>query len=214
MNGVSLAVATGARLGLTGPSGSGKSTLAVILARFMPPDEPTVRIDEQAVRRWGIRAPRPLRRQVQMLWQSPRQATDPRMHLRNVAAEPLLANGEGEESPQRAAAALDTVGLRPELWERFPQEVAEGQLERACVARALVLGTRYLVCDESTSMLDVSTQAAVLRVIADAQAAADLGVVLITHDVSLARHWCDQVVDLRDPGTAEHTALMTVVGAW
>ncbi len=88
--------------------------------------------------------------------------------------------------------------MTPDLLERFPHEVSEGQLQRACLARALVVRPRYLICDELSSMLDVSTQAALLEVIAEIQEERELGVLLITHDRVLADAWCEDVADIRD----------------
>jgi peptide/nickel transport system ATP-binding protein len=86
--------------------------------------------------------------------------------------------------------------MTAELADRFPHEVSDGQLQRACLARALILEPRYLVCDEMSSMLDVSTQASLLEVIAERQRATDMGVLLVTHDHVLAEHWCDRIVEL------------------
>ena len=105
------------------------------------------------------------------------------------------------DSAAERAALLATwaerVGLTDDLLERFPHEVSEGQLQRACLARALVVQPRYLICDELSSMLDVSTQAALLEAIAAVQAQRVLGVLLITHDRILADSWCGEVVDIR-----------------
>jgi peptide/nickel transport system ATP-binding protein len=200
LDGVSLAVAPGSRLGLAGRSGSGKSTLARVLALLLAPDEGVVRVDGEEVRRYGLRAPQELRRRVQLVWQSPRTAADPRVRLRDLVLEPLLTGAGERPDPSARAAALERwaprVGLTGELLDRFPHEVSDGQLQRACLARALVVEPRYLVCDEPTSMLDVSTQAALLRAIADVQRETGLGVLLITHDLALARHWCQGVIHI------------------
>ena len=92
--------------------------------------------------------------------------------------------------------SLSRAGLAEELRERYPHEVSEGQLQRACLARALIARPRYLICDEPTWMLDVSTQAALLETAAEQQRGGDLGVLLITYDRSLAAHWCDRIVEL------------------
>jgi peptide/nickel transport system ATP-binding protein len=194
---VSLTLAPGRRLGLVGPSGSGKSTLAHILAALQRADGGAVTIDGRRVDRWGVRAPRELRRRVQLVFQSPRVAVDPRLRLADAIVEPLAASGIGDREPALAAWAART-GLTPDLLGRFPHEVSEGQLQRACLARALIVSPRYLVCDELSSMLDVSTQAALLETIAAAQAERGLGVLLITHDRVLADSWCDDVADIRD----------------
>ena len=98
----------------------------------------------------------------------------------------------------RRACGRARVGLTRDLLERFPHEVSEGQLQRACLARALIVRPRYLICDELSSMLDVSTQAALLETIAATQIERELGVLLITHDRVLADTWCDRTADVRE----------------
>lgn len=202
VDGASLELAPGERVGLVGPSGSGKSTLARVLALLLRPDRGQVSIDGQVVKSWGVRAPRELRRQVQLIWQSPRLATDPRLRLRDIILEPLAANGlmpRGTAERQRLLTFwAERVGLTEELLERFPHEVSDGQLQRACLARALIIRPRYLICDEISSMLDVSTQAALLKTIAAEQQERELGVLLISHDRVLVDHWCTRVVELAD----------------
>src|SRR5690606_25186951 len=148
--GVSLELAAGQRLAVVGRSGSGKSTLARVLALLEAPDAGTVTVDGTAVTAFGMRTPRSLRRVVQLIWQSPRLACDPRLRIREIVLEPLIANGlvgrdrsERVEVLQRWAARL---GIADELLERFPHEVSDGQLQRACLARALALEPRYLIC--------------------------------------------------------------------
>jgi peptide/nickel transport system ATP-binding protein len=200
LDGASLQLAPGARLGLVGPSGSGKSTFARILALLTPPDAGAVAVDGVPVGGWGLRAPRELRHKVQLVWQAPREATDPRLRLSAAILEPLAASGllPGSDRERRALARAsgERVGLTADLLDRFPHEVSEGQLQRACLARALIVEPRYLLCDELSSMLDVSTQAALLEVIAGVQRERDLGVLLVTHDRVLARHWCDGIAEL------------------
>lgn len=192
LGGVSVVLEQGQRLGLTGPSGCGKSTLASCLSLLRAPDGGTVTIDEQVVTAYGIRAPRDMRRTVQLLWQSPRSAADPRQTVRQIMAEPSELDGRsGTDTVQRWAPV---VGVAEELLDRHPHEVSEGQLQRAMIGRALACEPRYLIADEPTSMLDVSSQASVLQALSAAQEETGLGVLLITHDTSLAAHWCTDVV--------------------
>jgi len=201
---VSLELAGDARLGLVGRSGSGKSTLGQVLATLLEPDHGSVTIDGDRVPGWGVRAPRELRHRVQLVWQSPRMAVDPRMRLAAAIVEPLVASGllakGGSAGAPIAASWAERVGLTDDLLERHPHEVSEGQLQRVCLARALIVQPRYLICDELTSMLDVSTQAALLEVIAGVQQERDLGVLLITHDRVLAGCWCHDTIELGAPG--------------
>lgn len=192
--GASLKLDAGQRLGLVGPSGSGKSTLAQIAALLLAPDSGTITIDGDRVAASGVRAPRALRQRVQLIWQSPRMAVDPRLRLGDAIVEPLAASGLRADPAEWPAR----VGLTADLLERFPHEVSEGQLQRACLARALIVEPRYLICDELSSMLDVSTQAALLETIAGVQDERPLGVLLITHDRTLAAHWCETTVSLAD----------------
>jgi len=198
----SLALESGARLGLVGPSGSGKSTLAQIVAMLLAPDSGSVTIDGDRVRVWGVRCSRELRHRVQLIFQAPRVAVDPRLRVGEAILEPLAASGIAPAGAAERVALLESwaarVGLTRDLLERFPHEVSEGQLQRACLARALALRPRYLVCDELSSMLDVSTQAALLETIAAIQDERELGVLLITHDRVLADTWCDEVADIRE----------------
>lgn len=198
---VSLALAPGTRLGLVGPSGSGKSTLAQILALLRRPDGGAVTIDGRRVDAWRVRAPRDLRHRVQLVFQAPRVAVDPRLRVGDAILEPLAASGilpRGDERDALLATWAARVGLTPDLVERFPHEISEGQLQRACLARALIVRPRYLICDELSSMLDVSTQAALLETIAAIQSELELGVLLITHDRVLAGTWCDAIADIRN----------------
>lgn len=196
----SLSLAPGARLGLVGASGSGKSTLGQLLALLLKPDTGTITVDNMLIRTWGVNTPRALRRQVQLIWQSPRLAVDPRLRIRQLFLEPLAANHSLPPTERERRALLERwaerVGLTRELLERFPHEVSEGQLQRACLARALILQPRYLVCDELSSMLDVSTQAALLETLAAEQRARSMAILLITHDRVLAQQWCDDLVQL------------------
>lgn len=195
---VSLAVAPGERVALVGKSGAGKSTLAQIMAFLMRPDRGSVSIGGLVVTGWGFRVPPELRQQVQLIWQSPRLSTNPRFTLQQIISEPLrsLKGAERRQASGRLARLRERVGLTDELLSRHPHAVSDGQLQRACLIRALVLQPKYLVCDEFTAMLDASTQAALLNTIAEEQARTRMGVVLITHDHELARHWCDRLVEL------------------
>lgn len=207
LDGVQLEVRPGERVALCGPSGSGKSTLARVLALLEAPDSGQVILDGDPIHHSGLRLRRQTRQRVALLWQSPRTAADPRLTLAQLVAEPLCSGGRRHRPPNHditaaLTARCEQVGLNQELWQRYPHEVSEGQLQRACLARALIHPPRYLICDEPTSMLDVSTQAALLAVIADEQRQRDLGVLLITHDRTLATHWCDRLIELTATATA------------
>lgn len=181
---VSVSVRPGEVLGLAGPSGCGKSTLARVLALLLRPSGGAVTLDGRAVSRWRHRAPH--RTSIGLVFQQPRLAVDPRFTLFDVIAEPLRATRRPLERAHRLAAEL---GLTPELFTRRPHEVSDGQLQRACVARALALEPRYLICDEMTTMLDASTQAHLVARIEDYRASTGAGVLAISHDTELLDRW-------------------------
>jgi peptide/nickel transport system ATP-binding protein len=191
---VSLTVAPGEAVGLLGPSGCGKSTLARVAALLHRPDAGTVVLDGTPARGWRHRAPREQRTAFGVVFQQPRLAADPRLRLADLIAEPLRATGRRAQVPERVAELAATVGLTTDLLTRRPHEVSDGQLQRACLARALVLRPRLLVCDEMTAMLDASTTAALVAVVEDYRATTGAGLLAVGHDHVLLRRWCDRTV--------------------
>ncbi|MFB9903219.1 ABC transporter ATP-binding protein [Allokutzneria oryzae] len=186
---VDIAVERGAVLGLAGPSGCGKSTLAKVLTLLHQPWAGRVELDGVAVRRFRHAAPRAHRTAVGVVFQQPRLSVDPRFTLREIIVEPLAANGVSRDEAELA----ELVGLTHDLLGRRPHEVSDGQLQRACLARALALRPRYLVCDEMTAMLDASTTAALVGVVLEQVRESDVGVLAISHDESLLGVWADRV---------------------
>ncbi|MFC3505518.1 ABC transporter ATP-binding protein [Micromonospora krabiensis] len=194
---VSLRIDRGETVGLRGPSGSGKSTLARVLALLHAPDRGRVSIDGTPVA--GVRhaVPVGVRTRVAVLFQSPRAAADPRLRLVDLVAEPLRAIRTPERAVrERVDELTDLVGLTPDLLGRRPHAVSDGQLQRACLARALAHRPDYLLCDEATAMLDASTQAHVAAVVTAYQRSRDAGVLVISHDEPLLDRWADRIVDL------------------
>lgn len=177
----SLSVPAGDLVGLAGPSGSGKSTMARVLALLLAPREGVVRIDGVDVSGVGFSVPPDVRRKVALLFQSPRSATDPRMTLRSIIEQPAVIARRAADVDELA----DSVGLTTDLLARRPHQVSDGQLQRACVARALAQQPKYLICDEATAMLDAATTAAIVRLIQGTADAAGMGVLMISHDVEL-----------------------------
>ncbi|MFE5256906.1 ABC transporter ATP-binding protein [Streptomyces coelicoflavus] len=192
---VSLSVAPGEAVGLLGPSGCGKSTLARVAALLHRPDAGALHLDGTPVRHWRHRAPRELRTAFGVVFQQPRLAADPRLTLADLVAEPLRATGRRDEAAGRVAELAADVGLTADLLTRRPHEVSDGQLQRACLARALVLRPRWLVCDEMTAMLDASTTAALVRVVEDYRAGTGAGLLAVGHDRVLLDRWCDRTVE-------------------
>ncbi|MEU5432443.1 ATP-binding cassette domain-containing protein [Streptomyces sp. NPDC020719] len=189
---VSLGIAPGEAVGLLGPSGCGKSTLARVAALLHRPDGGTVTLDGVLVTGWRHRAPRELRTAVGVVFQSPRLAADPRLRLRDIVAEPLRATGRQIEVRERVDELAELVGLGGDLLNRRPHEVSDGQLQRACLARALVLRPRLLVCDEMTAMLDASTTAALVAVVERYRTTSGASLLAVGHDRTLLDRWCDR----------------------
>ncbi|RAO63687.1 ABC transporter ATP-binding protein [Micromonospora saelicesensis] len=197
LDGVTVRIGRGETVGLRGPSGGGKSTLVRVLALLHQPDQGRVRIDGTAVDAVRYAVPVALRTRVAALFQSPRAAADPRLSLTDLIAEPLRATRTPESAVrERVAELADLVGLTADLRSRRPHAVSDGQLQRACLARALVHRPDYLLCDEATAMLDASTQAHVAAVIRDYQRTQRAGVLVVTHDQTLLDRWSDRIVDL------------------
>ncbi|GGZ61044.1 ABC transporter ATP-binding protein [Streptomyces inusitatus] len=198
---VSLTLAPGEAVGLLGPSGCGKSTLAKVAALLHRPYAGRVVIDGEPARGWRHTAPRAQRTAIGVVFQQPRMSADPRLPLRDLIAEPLRATGRRDEVPARVGELADTVGLTGELLGRRPHEVSDGQLQRACLARALVLRPRWLICDEMTAMLDASTTAALVAVVEEYRAAEGAGLLAVGHDSILLERWCDRTVHWQTPPT-------------
>ncbi|MEU3753231.1 ATP-binding cassette domain-containing protein [Streptomyces olivoreticuli] len=195
---VSLTVAAGEAVGLLGPSGCGKSTLARVAALLHRPYSGTVVIDGSPAHGWRHRAPREQRTAFGVVFQQPRLSADPRMRLADLVAEPLRATGRREEAGGRVDELAGRVGLSAELLRRRPHEVSDGQLQRACLARALVLRPRWLICDEMTAMLDASTTAALVAVVEEYREETGAGLLTVGHDRTLLGRWCDRTVRWED----------------
>ncbi|GAU69078.1 putative ABC transporter ATP-binding protein [Streptomyces sp. NBRC 110611] len=200
VRGVSLAIAPGEAVGLLGPSGCGKSTLARVAALLHRPEAGTVVLDGEPAAGWRHRAPRSQRTAVGVVFQQPRLSADPRLTLAALIAEPLRATGRRTGIPDRMKELAPLVGLGDDLLARRPHEVSDGQLQRACLARALVLRPRWLVCDEMTAMLDASTTAALVAVVEDYRRRTGAGLLAVGHDRTLLERWCDRTVTWSELG--------------
>lgn len=196
---LSLEVRAGETLGLAGPSGSGKSTLARVLSLLHQPFTGTVWLNGRQVTGYRHRTPRELRTRIGVVFQQPRLSLDPRMTLRRAIGEPLAA-ARTPGIPVRVDQLAEAVGLTADLLGRRAHEVSDGQLQRACLARALTLAPDYLICDEMTTMLDASTAAALVAVIRDYQQRTSAGVLAISHDMVLLDRWADRTLHLTATG--------------
>jgi len=198
LNGVSFTIEAGRSLGIVGESGSGKSTLARIVMALDEPTSGQVKLlgrDLHALPREQLRQ---ARRDIQMVFQDPYGSLDPRQTIERIVAEPLAAQGDTtrDEQRQRAADALAAVGLRANDARKYPHEFSGGQRQRIAMARALITRPRLIVADEPVSALDVSVQAQVLNLMQDLQAEFGITYMLISHDLAVVRHLCDDVAVL------------------
>lgn len=195
VDGVGFEVAEGETLAVIGESGSGKSTLGRALVALLRPDSGTVELAGEDLFALPRSALRRKRREVQIVFQDPHAALNPRSRILDSVREPLDIARDGPIAARRARALtmLARVGLGAEQAERFPHELSGGQKQRANIARALVLQPRLLIADEATSALDVSIQADILNLYLDLQAEFGLTYVVITHDLAVAMHISDRV---------------------
>lgn len=197
---VSFDVHPGETLGLVGESGSGKTTTARCILRAITPTRGAIeflRRDGQVVdlATQSERQLRPLRREMQMIFQDPQASLDPRMTVRDIIGEPLLVHGlaRGPELVDRVAELLIKVGLKPEYMDRFPAAFSTGQRQRIGIARALIVEPSLVVADEPVSTLDVSVQAQVLNLLKDLQRELQLTYLFVAHNLDVVRHFCDRV---------------------
>jgi oligopeptide/dipeptide ABC transporter ATP-binding protein len=189
---VSLTVRRGETLGIVGESGCGKSTTARLMLRLLDITSGTVRFDGRDISRLPQRDLRPLRREMQMIFQDPYASLNPRKTVGQIIGAPFAIHGV-KGGRTRVQELLETVGLNPEHYNRYPHEFSGGQRQRIGVARALALSPKLIVCDEPVSALDVSIQAQVLNLLRSLQRDFNLTYVFITHDLSVLRQIADRI---------------------
>ncbi|GAB3164522.1 dipeptide ABC transporter ATP-binding protein [Myceligenerans halotolerans] len=195
VDGVSLALGAGRTLGVVGESGSGKSTLARTLVGIERPTSGQVLVDGHDVARLSRAGRRQLRRDVQMVFQDPYTALNPRMSVGQIVGEPFAIHRVRPPGGRTAAVGelLELVGLDPGHVDRYPHQFSGGQRQRIGIARALALRPRILVCDEPVSALDVSVQGQVVNLLQDLQDELGLSYVFVAHDLGVVRHIADEV---------------------
>ena len=176
---VSIKIEKGQRLAVSAPIGYGKTTLALLLAGYLEPVKGEILLDGRPLPRKGF-CP------VQLIYQHPEKAINPRWRLRRIL----------EESGQRKEEVLDAFGIERGWLDRFPRELSGGELQRFCVARALLSGADYLICDEVSTMLDAITQAQLWKVILEEARRREMGILAITHNQHLARRIAEKTIDL------------------
>ena len=196
VDGVDLAIPARGTLALVGESGCGKTTVGRSILRLVEPQDGRIWYDGVDLRTLSARELHPYRRQLQIVFQDPLASLDPRMRVRDAIAEGMQAFRIGAneaERTERVAALMQQVGLAPEQMRRYPHEFSGGQRQRICIARALAVEPRVIVCDEAVSALDVSIQAQILNLLRDLQDQLGLAYLFITHDLSVVRYLADRV---------------------
>lgn len=210
VDGVSLTIAQGETLGIVGESGSGKSTLGRMIAGIEAPTSGTVTFWGESYARAGTPQWRRQRRYVQVIFQNPGAVVDPRWSIHAQVREALTTHEQlaPSEADDRAQAMLALVGLGA-MGRRLPHQLSGGQLQRAVIARALVLNPRLVVCDEAVSALDVSVQAQIINMLLELREKLNLSLMFISHDLSVVRHishrvgvmHAGQLLEIGDSGT-------------
>ena len=199
VDGVGLALQPGEALGLVGESGSGKTTVLRALLRLQPAASGQIVLDGADLTNASGTALRPLRQAVQVVFQNPHAALDPRFSVWSAISEPLRLQGgwSRRRLRDRVVALLEDVGLSAEFLPRYPHELSGGQKQRVCIARALAPSPRALLLDEPTSALDVSVQAQIIELLARLRARHGLAYLFVSHNLAVVRLLCDRVAVMR-----------------
>ena len=192
---VSFSVREGETLGLVGESGGGKSTLGRTIVRLYEPTAGEILFQGEHIEKLGPRRLRPLRREMQMVFQDPYASLNPRKRVGTIVSDPMRIHGIGDRNDRkkRVGELLETVGLSPEHYNRFPHEFSGGQRQRIGLARALALKPKLIIADEPVSALDVSIQSQMLNLLQDLQNEFQLTYIFVAHDLSVVRHVSDRI---------------------
>lgn len=198
VDGVSFDVFPGETLGLVGESGSGKSTIGRAVTMLSPPDGGEILFEGRDVRQAGAAELRALRQKMQIVFQDPFSALNPRMSVGAFVEEPLVIHRRGTraERRKRVASLFEAVGLAPEAMARYPHQFSGGQRQRICIARAIALGPSLVVADEPIAALDVSIQAQIVNLMQDLQVQTGVSYLFISHDLRMIQFICHRVAVL------------------
>jgi microcin C transport system ATP-binding protein len=215
VDGVSITVREGQTVGVVGESGSGKTTLGLALLRLAT-SSGTIQFDGREIQGLGGRQLRPLRREIQVVFQDPYGALSPRLTLAQIVGEGLQVHRLGATAGEHARlidSALAEVGLDPRMRDRYPHEFSGGQRQRIAIARAMVLTPRFVVLDEPTSALDMSVQAQIVDLLRELQRRHRLAYLFISHDLKVIRALADEILVMRDGRVVEHGPATQVLEA-
>ncbi|MGW4164725.1 ABC transporter ATP-binding protein [Streptomyces sp. NPDC004788] len=194
VDGVSFDIAAGETLGLVGESGCGKSTTGRTIVRLLEPSAGSVVYDGRDIAHLSQRELKPLRKDLQMVFQDPHSSLNPRQTVARIISDPLMVHGTPAAAARaRAAELMELVGLIPEHLDRYPHEFSGGQAQRIGIARALATGPRLVIADEPVSALDVSVQAQIVNLMERLQRELGLAYLFIAHDLSVVKRVCDRV---------------------
>jgi microcin C transport system ATP-binding protein len=205
VNGVSVTIREGQTIGVVGESGSGKTTLGLALLRMISSEGPVLYLGDR-IDALSARAMRPLRRNLQIVFQDPYGSLSPRMSIAEIVAEGLTVQEKGltlEAMREKVAHALIDVGLDPKTMDRYPHEFSGGQRQRIAIARALALEPKFIMLDEPTSALDMSVQAQIVELLRDLQEKRNLAYLFISHDLRVVRAMAHEILVMRNGEVVE-----------